>query len=343
MAVAAPVPKAAQANDPLSIAWKDELRECGDFVAHVVPGPAKVDLLVSNMSSLSPDQVAAVDDWLKTMLANHRLRTAGNQTAEANVNVTLSEGVNGFVLVAQVRRGADEQTAIFPVDKDGTPGKRVGGVALEDQLIWEQPGKTLDFALIQGPTGDASQLIVLEVGRLAFYTRNAAQWQLANSITIPPMRPWLRAPRGYIDLSHGITQAAALLSGVECKGDFSNPSAIECNFVSQESAPWAVQDAWKSRVLESAGDASQISLECDSRPVALATGGGDWTQTDFIQGYEIGTQKGQGAMASGNPIEFKGPITALWSNGTTAAARVVMQNLQTGNFEAHLVTATCSH
>jgi len=312
-------------------------------VARVLPGPAKVDLLVSNMSSLRPEQVAAADDWLKTMLANHRLRTAGNQTAEANVNVTLSEGVTGFVLVAQVRRGADEQTAIFAVDKDGTPGKRAGGVALQDQLIWEQPGKILDFALVQGPTGDASQLIVLEVGRLAFYARNAAQWQLTNSITIPPMRPWLRAPRGYIDLSHGGAQGVALLSGVQCKGDFTNPSAIECSFVSQESAPWAGQDAWKSRVLESAGDASPISLECDSRPVALATGGGDWTQTDFIQGYEIGTQKGQGAMASGNPIEFKGPITALWSNGATAGARAVMQNLQTGNFEAHLVTATCSH
>ncbi len=318
------------------------MRELLDAVTKVSPPPGRIDLLVSNMSSLSADEVAAIDEWLKTNLGNRRFRLVGAQAADAYLNVTLSEGVEGYLIVAQIRHGSDEQMAIFPVSKAATVGKRAGGVALDEKLIWEQPGKILDFALPPPQTDEPPAMIVLEVGRIAFYVRRQAQWQLDRSVTIPPLRPWLRAPRGHIDLSRGLADGAAVLSGVECKGDFRNSGTIECGFVSQESAPWTVQEAWKSKNLESAGDAAMISLECDGRPVALATGSGDWTEMDFVQGYEIGTLKGQGATASGNPIEFGGPVTALWWTGTGGEARVVVQNLQTENYEAHIVTATCS-
>src|SRR5208337_3298202 len=101
-------------------------------------------------------------------------------------------------------------------------------------------------------------------------------------------------------------------------------------------------EAWKSKNLESAGEAAPLSLECDGRAIALATGSGDWTQTDFIQAYELGTLKGQGPTASGKPLALRGPVTALWPMGAGGLARAVVQNLQTGNYEAHLVTATCS-
>ena len=332
----------AQTDGAVSIGWADELRELGDAVARVSPPPCRIDLLVSNMSSLSADQVAAIDEWLKTNLGNRHFRIVDGQPVDAYVNVTLSEGVDGYVLVAQIRRGTDEQLAIFPVDKGGLAGKRVGGVALDDQLIWVQSGRILDFALPQPAAGEPPRLIVLEVGRIVFYVRRNAQWQIDGSVIIPPLRPWLRAPRGYVDLSRGVSNGEALLSGVQCKGDFGVPNTIDCGFVSQQSAPWALQDEWKSKNLSSAGDAALTSLECDDRSVALATGSGDWTQADFVQGYEIGTAKGQGAMASGNPLEFKGPVTALWAMGG-GVARAVVQNLQSGNYEAHLVTATCSH
>jgi hypothetical protein len=246
------------------------------------------------------------------------------------------------LIVAQVRRGADEQVAILPVGRPETAVKPVGGVRLEDQLIWEQPGKVLDFALPQPEVGVPPTLIVLEVGRIAFYVRNQQKWELNNSVTIPPLRPWLRAPRGYLDLSRGLAETTAMLSGVECKGDFGHPQTIQCDFVSQQDAPWAIEEAWKSKNLASAGDAAVISLACHGRSIALATGSGDWTETDFVQGYEIGTLKGQQAMASGEPLELKGPVTALWPAEASGRARAVVENLQTGSYEAHLVTATCS-
>jgi len=336
-------PAAAQANNTVSIAWADELRELGDALARMAPPPAKIDLLVTNMSSLNPDQVAAIDEWLKENLGARHFRVVGTQSADASVNVTLSEGNDSYILVAQIRRGDDEKTAIFPVDKDGEAGKRVGGVVLDDQLIWEQAAAILDFALVQPANPQPPGLIVLEVGRIALYTRNQSQWQLTNSITIPPMRPWLRAPRGSLTVAADLSELTAMLSGVRCEGRF--PEGLEtivCGFAPQETPPWAAQDEWKSKHLDSAGDATLTSLVCDGRAVALATGGGDWTQPDSLQAYEIGALKAQGAMASGNPLEMKGPVTALWFTGTNGVVRVVVQNLQTGHYEAHLVTATCS-
>jgi hypothetical protein len=333
---------ADQTTGTLPATWADELRELGDLVARISPPPGKIELLVSNMSSLSADKVAVIDEWLRTNLGSREFRLVDGEAAEARLHVTLSEGAQGCLIVAQIRRGADEQVAIFPVERLSTAATRTGGINLQDQLIWEQPGNVLDFALAPPEAGTLPALIVLEVGRIAFYVRTQGQWQLNGSVTIPPMRPWLRAPRGYLDLSRGLADATAMLSGVNCKGDFGHPETIQCNFVSQEAAPWVLEADWKSKNLPSAGDAALISLECDGRDVALATGGGDWTQTDFVQGYEIGTLKGQGAMASGNRLELGGPVTALWPTGASGLARAVVQNLQTGNYEAHLVTATCS-
>jgi len=331
-----------QTSGAVPIPWAEPLRALGDLVARISPPPGKLDLLVSNMSSLSASEVAAIDEWLRTSLGERRFRLVDGEPVDAHLNVTLSEGAEGYLVVAQVRRDSDEQVAIFPVPRPPTRTQRVGGVALTDELIWEQPGKFLDFALFAPEAGEPPTLIVLEAGRIAFYVRMQGQWQLNGSLTIPPMRPWLRAPRGYIDLSRGFGDGSAMLSGVECQGDFAHPGAIQCSFVSQQAAPWAVQEAWKSRNFASAGDAALISLVCNGRDIALATGSGDWTETDFVQGYELGTLKGQGATASGNPLELAGPVTALWPTGAGGLARAVVQNLQTGNYEAHLVRATCS-
>jgi hypothetical protein len=294
------------------------------------------------MSSLSANEVAAIDEWLRTNLGDRRFQLAGGEPVDAHLNVTLSEATEGYLLVAQLRHGSDEQVVIFPVGRPATPANRVEGVALADELLWEQPGKMLDFALLEPGAGELPTLIVLEVGRLAFYVRNQGQWQLRSSVILPPMRPWLRAPHGFMDLSPGLADGTAMLSGVECKGNFGQPEEIQCSFVSQQTAPWATQEAWKAKNLASAGDATLISLVCDGRDIALATGNGDWTQTDFVQAYEFSTLKGQVATASGNPLKLGGPVTALWAAGASGLARAVVQNLQTGNYEAHLVTATCS-
>jgi len=302
--------------------------------------PAAIDLTVSNLSSLGADEVAGVDERLKSELTRRRFRLADASPVDVYLDVTLSEGTEGYLIVAQIRKGTNEETAIFPVGKGAGNGKRSGGVALEQQLVWEQQGVILDFALPPTAAGEAPTMIVLEAGRLTFYARKQDEWQIEQAVIIPPARPWLRAARGHIDVSQGLANGRADLQGIECRGDFRQPQTIQCGFVSQDMQPWIQGDATIPKAFDAGGDAANVSLQCDGRAVVLATGKEDWTHADFVRGYEM-EANGQGAV-SGNPTEFAGPVTLLWWTGSAGVARAVVHNLKTGNDEAYIVTATCS-
>ena len=333
----------SQTSNLPSIEWADKLRELVDKVATVSPPPARIELMTSNISSLSADEFVAIDERLKLNLTNRRFRIVAAEPVDADLNVIFSEGVEGYVIVAKIRRDVAEQVFLLTLSKGAPSARRNGGVVLDENLIWEPSGKILDFALPPPSAGKDPTMIVLEAGRIMFYIRKNSQWQLGQSITIPPLRPWLRAPRGHIDLSHGIGAGIARIPGIDCKGDFGNPDTIQCGFVDPGTQSWNGEDASAPKISDLGGDSVKLSLECDGRRVVLATGKGDWTETDVVQAYEISSVNGQGALASGKPVAFDGPVTSLWWAGTGGVANAVVQNLKTGNYEAYIVTATCSH
>jgi hypothetical protein len=329
--------------------WDTAVRELVDRVSAIAAPPARIDLVVNNVSSLPPDEVAAIGEQLRAEMAKRHFRLAGAQAPDANLTVTLSEGTDGYLIVAQVRRGSGqqgqpgEQVAMVSVSRAANKGERSGGLSLEPMRIWEQPGVILDFALPTGPAGETPLMIVLEPGRLVFYSRAQDQWQIGQAVILRPARPWLRAEQGHIDLSQGTAMGVAEIPGIQCKGDFTNAQTIHCGFVSQDTQAWIQGDAAVPKELDIGGDAVIVGLECDGRPVVLATGKGDWTQPDFIQAYEIDTTGRAAAMLTGNPVEFAGPVTSLWSTGASGVARAVVHDLKTGNYEAYTVTTSCSH
>jgi len=317
-------------------------------VAAISAPPARIDLAVNNVSSLSPDEAATIGEQLRAELTKRHFRLAGAQPPDANLTVTISEGAEGYLIVAQVRRGSGEsaeQVAMISLSRAAKTAERAGGVSLEQIRVWDQPGVILDFALPSAAAGETARMIVLEPGRLVFYSRQQDQWQIGQAVIIPPARPWLREARGHIDLSQGLAMGAAGIPGIDCKGDFTHPETIHCGFVSQDTQSWIQGDAAIPRELDIGGDAASVGLECDGRPVVLATGKGDWTQPDSIQAYETDATGRASAVLSGNPVEFAGPVTSLSSNGANGAsgvARAVVHNLKTGNYEAYIVTASCS-
>ncbi len=87
-------------------------------------------------------------------------------------------------------------------------------------------------------------------------------------------------------------------------------------------------------------DIASLTTGCGSEGHVLATGIGDWAQPDRIQAYEIA---GQQAVAAGQPLEFPGPVVALWPSEDAKSARVVIRNLQTGMYEASIISASCGN
>ncbi len=321
------------------------MRELADRLAAIAAPGARIDLVVNNVSSLSPDEVATIDERLRAELTKRHFRLAGPQALDANLTVTLSEGTDGYLIVAQVQHGADkaEQVAMVSVSRAAKTAERSGGVSLEQVRVWDQSGVILDFALPPAAAGEMPEMIVLEPGRLVFYSRQQDQWQIGQAVIIPPARPWLRAERGHLDISEGLAMGVAGIPGIECKGDFTNPQTIHCGFVSQDTQTWIQGDAAVPKGLDIGSDVASVGLQCDGRAVVLAAGKGDWTQADSVQAYEMDATGRPAATLAGNPVEFAGPVTLLWATGAGGVARAVVHNLKSGDYEAYFITASCGH
>lgn len=96
------------------------------------------------------------------------------------------------------------------------------------------------------------------------------------------------------------------------------------------------------------GEIAGVRGGCGSDSQLLVTGSRDWTAADTVQVVEIRDRR---AVTVSAPMEFPGPIIALHTPGTrgvdpsqpSAQALAVDRNLQTGEYEAYLLTVTCAH
>jgi hypothetical protein len=97
--------------------------------------------------------------------------------------------------------------------------------------------------------------------------------------------------------------------------------------------PVSAFDGWGSDVVS-------IDSGCGSTWQVLATGAGDWTQKDQIQLYEI---KDSRATAIGQPMPLSGPVLALWPADDGKSARLISRSLESGSYEASIVSVSCGN
>jgi len=96
------------------------------------------------------------------------------------------------------------------------------------------------------------------------------------------------------------------------------------------------------------GEIAAVHSDCGSGWQLLVTSTNDWTKPDAIQAVEFRDRR---AVPVSAPMEFPGPIVALHTPGTravdpakpTAQALAVDHNLQTGRYEAYLLSINCAH
>jgi hypothetical protein len=308
----------------------------------VAASPARAALAFDfkNISSLSAADADSIREAIQAELIHRGFRIASaSSTASAGIDVrlTLSEGSDSYVWVAEWRGKDEPQMAIVAVPKASDAGANgaKNSVRLESKLMWQQPDRLLDFAVLTTPDNSASTIVTLEPGRVRWYSSGKFEKGFSHGFDVLRKTPWPRDVRGIID----VEGKRVLLPKMECQGDIENPTQMKC--VPSEDA--ALLDGPKIRVPgREESESALLGERCDGRFVILASGNGDWTQPDTIQGYALADLEGQAAV-SGGPIEFDGPVLALYREGKQSAARAVVHNLKTGNYEAYIVTATCSH
>ena len=84
-----------------------------------------------------------------------------------------------------------------------------------------------------------------------------------------------------------------------------------------------------------------IAQGCGDDWQILASAAGDWTEPDRLRSYEVSGNAPP--RPDSEPLEFPGPILALWPSLNGSTARVVSKNLQTGAYEASIVSVACGN
>jgi hypothetical protein len=324
-------PSRAQSALQFPPEWNKALDTLAERIAATAKPARTFSLDVRNISSLNAGDVTGLRQTLVEDLTGLGFSMTQKLPGEAQLQVTLSESAEDYVWVAEIRRGEAREVVIVSAVRDlvEKAGARKPSLTLQRRSVWEQDERILDFGLVpDGNAAGASILVVLQPDKIAFYDHRAEAWQLNREIAISHARPVQRNVGGRIDLQAG----TAALEDAECSGEFQRPETVTC-----KSAP-SVRDAdlamMQGNIVEGH---TALASTCSGSPLTLSTGPGDWTEPDFIQAYGDKTQREPIAQ----PIQFPGPILALWPSEDGKTARVVSRNLQTGAYEASIMSVSC--
>jgi hypothetical protein len=335
----------AQAATVLPKSWNDAVAQLADKIAAAVSPSTPVTLDIENISSLDALHAAGLRAGLQGELQRHsfHLAPAGSAAGPSAVQLrlTLSESADSWVWVVQYFTNASDpksnsaiivsapRTAVAEGESDQS------FLSLGKRLVWKQPDKFLDFALLTDLASGASALVVLDMRQLALYKMSGSEWKISRSSQIPQPSFPSRDPQGKI----GVKEASISIADQKCVGDPDLSGTVRCVTSPPSDPPAAavrisgLPDAETTRLNETCGD---------NRAIFLATGEGDWTRSDLVQGY-LEKIRPEPAVASGSPIEFDGPVLSLQLDTDPTSVRAVVHNLKTGNYEGYIVTATCSH
>lgn len=387
------------ASPVLPAAWNDGVKALAEKIAAAVKPSRAISLEIKNISSLGPVDVEAIRAGLEKELTSRGLRLGSSGVA---VEVTLSENVECYVWVAEIRVAGERRTAMARVEK-GQPTNRTAtkqSVVLHRDLEWQQSRPIMDFLIPEVSPDGRPLMFVLEPRQIVSYHFENASWQSSGAfqIPVPDHRP--RDLRGLIDFVAELFSFQ--LSDVRCEGgarryfeltcsknswptwalnaggeerggatmvqgrnyfggdlavygeiDVTAPPFFSIALMNQRDwADWILAEVdGKSRLYENSArpvaayagwgdDIVSIGSGCGSEWEILVSGTGDWTERDHLQAY--GTTHSASPLAISDPLEFPGPIMALWPSLDGKAARVVSKNLQTGMYEASVVTVSCS-
>jgi hypothetical protein len=322
-----------QAAAQLPADWTNALGSLADKIAAVTKRGEGVSLEAKNTSSLSAADVDSLRQFLATDLSRRNRRIVTQSSADAALQVTFSESVDGYVWIAQILEGDKENVVMVSV---AAPNQRANAnespLTLHRKLIWEQDTKILDFGILaESAVGGSSTLIVLGAEKLSFYSSQNKDWKLERAVDLQYGHPVQRDARGRLDLHAG----KAELAGAECAGDFRHPESVTCASVTTSTNPETPEQSItvQGRHVE---EYAVLGGTCGDDSPTLASGTEDWTEPDFVQAYV-----GKNLSAASQQIQFSGPVLELRQNDDGKSARVVSRNLKTGAYEASIVSVSC--
>jgi hypothetical protein len=415
--IAVPFFTPAQNSDSLPPQWNEAMSQLADKIAVAVRPAQSLSLApVSNLSSITPSDTGLLSRSLEEKLTARKIRVVREESFETIMYLAISDGLEGPLVTALVRRSADVDSTIvigiIALQKRAAASSGEGGVplSLQRKFVFAQAEPILDFMSLAASGGASARLMVLDRDRAAYFRPDQTQWSLDSSVPVRSRFPPSRDPRGLI--SKDAEGIRVHLPHDYCVGSGDDPTDLKCRpnirtkpaedvglgqswpltgggprrpsagyasyrnyfdapiilfrdsmtvlpaFYSsavmsdQKNAPWILAELdGKARLYDESSSATatfsgwgdnlvSVSADCDPSWLVLVSGTGDWTVRDTLRIYRVADHQ---AATVGQPVEFSGPILALWAAEDGKSARVVSRNLQTGMYEASIVSVSCGN
>jgi hypothetical protein len=379
--------------------WNNDVREIAGKIAAAAAPARSVSINVKNLSSLDSSDATAIGDQLRAELIRNAFSIGSADSADVAITLTLSEGAEGYVWVAELRTRTGSKVVmtspnILPKTTDSAARQ---SIILNEVVVTSSADPVLDFSFPSAPDG-RSLLLLVHPDRLELLERYPDSWAPLGSAAIQHSHPWPRDLRARIHTPSS-EQFQVYFPGVSCAGATVPSLFVKCR--EADKLTWPASEPVKSSSLLSdrnyfvsldslldrsatnptafysfaagtpegraqailAGiggnvhlitengsganlplnwgdDLASLSVPCSANWFIVASASGDWTQADRLQIFSVNSA---GASPAGQSLNLSGPVLALWPSPDGKSLRVVSRNLETGMYEASIVSASCGN
>jgi hypothetical protein len=242
----------AQSASPLPFEWNEAVHALAEKVApklgsshtfaievkdvsgsHVEPPTAGT----LEVSGSAPVDLKSLARALGDQIASMGGRQVESASAEFKLQVTVSQDVNRYLLVAEMSSSGETQRSVVVVPVANTEkiaGPPVAAPMLERTVVWRQPQPLLDFARADA---DATHTLwyILQPERIEVYELSGGLRILHDGKTLG--RAFAsRDPRGRIILSDAM-HVITYLAGMQCDGAWNPTFNVQCVQIPEQQWP----------------------------------------------------------------------------------------------------------
>src|SRR5438552_1253910 len=213
--------------------WASADEQLAAKIASVTgPGTAFIDF--ANRSSLTRAQTDEIRRELLSELAARGVRFANAEQAAASVKVAFSEDLQNYVLVPEIHPSSNGPAVVMvslarPETQPAT--HEAPAVVIHKALLWSQPDRILDVAVIDG---NPAHMAVLDANGVNIYKLQDTRWEPEQSLPVSHSHPWPRDLRGRLVLRKDHL-FDAFVPGLFCSSTAKPPLALTCY---ESDDPW---------------------------------------------------------------------------------------------------------
>jgi hypothetical protein len=197
-------------------------------------GPGAFLLELVNRSSLDRPDIEVIRRGLLAELSALGVRSVSPEQAAATIQVTLSENLQNYIWVAEIRQGNNEATVVMvATPRQGTAAVEhpASALMIHKTLLWVDENRILDVALVNG---NPQHMILLEPESVVLSKFQSGRWQQEQSLPILHTHSWPRDLRGRLVLRKDHL-FDVYLPGIFCRSTTAAPLAVSCY---ESDDPW---------------------------------------------------------------------------------------------------------